>query len=134
MIAVDTNVLARLLLKDDDEPYRAAVALFSTRASLTAPPTVLLELVWVLEANRCSRVEIVAGLRLLFGLANFKPMAAAALGQALEWFEAGMDFADALHLALCAGQENLATFDKPFAKLAKKLAASPAVTVVTVDR
>ncbi len=45
MIAVDTNVLARLLLRDDEAQYRKAIRLFSDGREYTAPPTVILELV-----------------------------------------------------------------------------------------
>ena len=53
MIALDTNVLARFLLKDDAVQHRAAAALLAGAQEFTAPPTVLLELVWVLEACDC---------------------------------------------------------------------------------
>ena len=52
MIAVDTNVLARLLLRDDEAQFRKAVRLFSDSREYTAPPTVILELVWVLGGYR----------------------------------------------------------------------------------
>lgn len=74
MIALDTNILARFLLKDDEKQYRTAVSLLQKKQEYTAPPSVLLELVWVLQVNDCTRDEIVKGLRALFGLPNFKPM------------------------------------------------------------
>jgi predicted nucleic-acid-binding protein len=42
MIAVDTNILARLLLRDDEAQYRKAVRLFGDGRDYTAPPTVFL--------------------------------------------------------------------------------------------
>lgn len=128
MIAVDTNVLARLLLKDHEAQYRAAVALFSKKQDFTAPPTVMLELVWVLQTRGHARGDIVDSLRLLLGLPNFKPLQVEALGMALEWYEAGMDFGDALHLALSGGATVLASFDKALGRQAKKLGAAPPVT------
>lgn len=127
MIAVDTNVLARLLLRDQEAQYAAAVALFSKRQDYTAPPTVMLELVWVLQTRGHARRDIVEGLRLLMGLPNFRPMQAEALSLALDWFEAGMDFADALHLALSSGAKAMMSFDKVLLRQAKKLGACPAV-------
>jgi predicted nucleic acid-binding protein len=50
-----------------------------------------------------------------------------ATARSVAWYEAGMDFADALTLASAFGQDHLATFDRDFARLAKKLSASPAV-------
>lgn len=52
MIALDTNLLARLLLQDDAAQHAKVKALFKTRQIFTAPVTVLLELVWVLEIQR----------------------------------------------------------------------------------
>lgn len=127
MIAVDTNVLARLLLRDHEAQYAAAVALFSKRQDYTAPPTVMLELVWVLQTRGHARTDIVEGLRLLMGLPNFKPVQTEALSRALDWFEAGMDFGDALHLALSGGAESMVSFDKALLRQAKRLGAFPAV-------
>ena len=129
MIALDTNILARLLLKDDEKQYRTAVSLLQKRQEYTAPPSVLLELVWVLEVNDCTRDQIAKGLRVLFGLPNFKPMEFEAIACALRWYEAGMDFGDAVHLALCTTAAAFATFDKKLGKQAKKLDAFPPVTV-----
>ena len=96
MIAVDTNVLARLLLRDDETQYRKAVRLFGDGRDYTAPPTVMLELVWVLGSYGYSREEIAAALNSLLELPNFKPKSRAAIGTALSWYEAGTDFGDAL--------------------------------------
>ena len=48
MIALDTNLLARLMLHDDAAQFKKVKALFQTRQIFTAPVTVMLELVWVL--------------------------------------------------------------------------------------
>lgn len=56
-------------------------------------------------------------------LARYLP----ALLYALKWFEAGMDFADALHLAVSDQDETLSTFDQDFAKAAKRAGAFPEV-------
>lgn len=130
MIALDTNILARLLLKDDEKQYRTAVSLLQKKQEYTAPPSVLLELVWVLQVNDCTRDEIVKGLYALFGLPNFRPMAFANMACALQWYEAGMDFADAVHLALCTKTDGFATFDKELGKQARKSSAVPPVSVV----
>lgn len=128
MIALDTNLLARLLLKDDAAQHARAKALLATGQIFTAPVTVLLELVWVLEANDCPVAEVSRGLELLLALPNFKPAQADALHQALHGYGRGMDFADALHLALSHGEEALMTFDKAFSRKATRLALAPSVT------
>lgn len=127
MIALDTNLLARLLLRDDASQHARARQLLSQEGDCTAPITVMQELVWVLEVNDCSREDIVRGLDLLLGLPNFKPQEPLALRQALAWYAQGLDFADALHLALSHGCEALVTFDKAFARQSRKLGAPPPV-------
>lgn len=130
MIALDTNVLARYLLKDDAAQYRAAVALFGRRENFTAPVSVMQELVWVLGVNDCGRGEIVRGLRSLFGLPNFKPHDLDTLLYALKWYEGGMDFDDALHMASSAKQAAFATFDRPLSRRARELGAFPPVSLL----
>lgn len=70
------------------------------------------------------------GLRLLFVLPNFKPKQFETLCYALQWFEQGMDFGDALHLAQGADEEGFFTFDKPLGKLAESIGAMPKVEVL----
>ena len=124
MIALDTNILARLLLADDAAQLVRVKTLLGKKQNYTAPITVMLELVWVLEANDCAPPDIERGIKLLLGLANFKPANAQELKQALAWYADGLDFADALHLALSQDAKQLVTFDKKFVKLAKKSGAS----------
>lgn len=130
MISVDTNILARYLLNDDPAQAQRAAVLLGEGRDYTAPPTVILELVWVLKANGCAREEIVKGLRLLFGLPNFRPKEFPALCYALRWFAEGMDFGDALHLALSAGDEVFCTFDKALGNHALDCGALPPVKVL----
>jgi hypothetical protein len=52
----------------------------------------------------------------------------AAVSQALAWYESGMDFADALHLANSSGQ--FATFDRRLSEKAEKLQAPYKVIVL----
>jgi predicted nucleic-acid-binding protein len=127
MIALDTNVLARLLLQDDAKQFDRARALLASDQQFTAPVTVLLELVWVLESNDCTPAEIQRGVGLLLGLPNFNPPQAPAVHLALTAFVQGADFADALHLALSRGEKALMTLDKAFVKKAGKSNAIPPV-------
>lgn len=130
MIALDTNLLARLLLRDDSAQHAKVLALLASDSVFTAPVSVMLELVWVLEAHDCKPTEIEAGLLLLMGLPNFKPAHAAVLRAALAAYVKGLDFADALHLGMSAGDDVFATFDKRFARRAQSLALKPRVSVV----
>lgn len=130
MIALDTNLLARLLLQDDVAQHKRVKALLQTEQMFTAPVTVLLELVWVLESRDCSAEQITKGLTALFDLPNFKPQHVDALREALQNYSSGLGFADALHLALSEEQQKFMTFDKAFAKQSRKLALTPEVVLV----
>ena len=127
MTALETNILARYLLNDDARQGKVALTLLSSSDEFTAPVSVLLELVWVLEVNDCTRDEILRGLRHILGLSNFKIKETEAVVYALRWYEAGMDFGDALHLSLSARDERFATFDKSMEKAARKVGVFPPV-------
>lgn len=130
MIALDANILVRLLLKDDAAQFKLAKELLAREELFTTPTTVMLELVWVLESEDFSRDQILQSLRTLLGLPNFKPKSFEAVCQAIKWYEAGMDFGDALHLALSAGDEVFVSFDKAFGKIATQHDTAPVVQVL----
>jgi predicted nucleic-acid-binding protein len=132
MIALDTNLLAHLLLKDDAAQHVCAKVILATDRVFTAAVTVFLELVWVLEANDCPAADMSRGLELLLGLPNFRSAQADALHQALHGYARGMDFSDARHLALSQGDEALMTLDRAFARKAPKLVLAPPVTTSQV--
>jgi predicted nucleic-acid-binding protein len=127
MIALDTNLLARLLLQDDKAQHARAKALLASQQVFTAPVTVMLELVWVLEANGCTPADIQRALNLLLGLPNFKLPQSDAVKAALANYAQGLDFADALHLALSQTDQAFMTFDKAFVRRSAKLATMPEV-------
>ena len=131
MIALDTNILARLLLADDAAQLARVKTLLGKKQIYTAPITVMLELVWVLEANDCTAIDIERGMNLLWGLANFKPAHLEELRQALAWYTQGLDFADSLHLALSGEAERLMTFDKKFVRSINKLNSKTEVKEVS---
>lgn len=128
MIALDTNVLVRYLLADDERQHRAAVALLAEAAECWLPVTVVLELEWVLRTRRIGREDLERRLRELLALANVRAQHAEAVNVALAWYRDGMDFADALHLALSQQAASFATFDEKLVKRAKALKVSPVVT------
>ena len=127
MISLDTNILARLLLGDDIAQLARAKALLSKAQQFTAPITVMLELVWVLEVNGVEPRALADGLERLVSLPNFKPAHVAEIRQALNGYREGLDFADALHLALSASSTQMVSFDKAFIKRAEKLGLEPGV-------
>jgi predicted nucleic-acid-binding protein len=130
MNALDTNILARLLLRDDLAQHEKVVGLLARDGEFTAPLTVFLELVWVLEAHDKAPADIEAALMLLLGLPNFKPADAPVLRSALSAYAQGMDFADALHLCMSSGADGFMTFDKAFARKAGMLGMTPKASLV----
>jgi predicted nucleic-acid-binding protein len=119
MIGVDTNVLVRYLTNDDAEQARKAVSVLAGADRILVTHTVLLELAWVLRAvYELSPETIHRSLLQVLGLPNVRIEKAEQIVQALAWYETGMDFADALHLALAAGVERFVTFDQRFVKTA----------------
>ena len=129
MIAIDTNVVVRLLVNDDPSQTRRARTLLETCTALVTP-TVLLEAEWVLRgAYGIARVDIARSLRALLGLPAIVLGSAQAVALALAWFEAGLDFADALHLALADEAEEFVTFDSRFGKRARRITARAVATL-----
>lgn len=126
MIAVDTNVVVRLLVNDDPVQARRARKLIKA-GDVLIPLTVLLETEWVLRYTyELDATEILRLLRDLLGLPGVKVEDAARLARALDWFERGMDFADALHIASSGEADAFATFDEKLQRRARGIEA-PAV-------
>ena len=127
MISADTNLFARLLLKDDPAQYRRAVALLAASDEVFVPVTVLLELAWVLRIRDSTREEIVSSLRAILAMPHVKPQHPEAVRRALDWVEQGVDIADAFHLALSDKATMFFTFDATLARRATKLGVRPSV-------
>jgi len=124
MIAVDTNVLVRLLTNDDPSEAKRALRVMESD-DILIPKTVLLETEWVLRHGYVIAREVISqAFQSLLGLANVEPENSQAVTQALAWYEGGIDFADALHLASTAKADRFATFDRDFAKKALKLGST----------
>ncbi|MGA8054328.1 MAG: type II toxin-antitoxin system VapC family toxin [Burkholderiales bacterium] len=134
MKALDTNVLARFFIDDADDAHAAkqrpaAVAALSERAFVSA--TVLLEFEWVMRGfYALPRRSIVAVLRALTGIEHITIEDRGAVLAALDAFDAGLDFADALHVTRSARAAVFVTFDRRLAKRAKSLSLSPAVELL----
>ena len=119
MVAVDTNVLVRLLIGDNPTQFRASEQLFAAEEIFIAD-TVLLETEWVLRAAYdLTRKDVVTAFRSVLGLPNVSLTNAQTAALAIDWHEGGLDFADAFHLALCQHLPTLNTFDNDFIKRAK---------------
>lgn len=120
MRAVDTNVFVRLLIDDKSGQMEKARALLSSEA-VFVPMTVILEAAWVLRSRygRSNR-EAAEDIRDVVSLTTVNVERPERLTRALGWIDAGMDFADALHLAAAQEHDGLVTFDKEFARVARR--------------
>ena len=121
MLAVDTNVLVRLLTRDDAKQAAAADAAIAKGAWVSQ--LVLAEAVWVLDAvyERTSR-QLIAALDLLLAHESLVLQDADVVAAALAQFRAkpALGFSDCLVLEIArkAGHLPLATFDKTMGRLA----------------
>ncbi|MBI1949555.1 MAG: PIN domain-containing protein [Deltaproteobacteria bacterium] len=131
MIALDTNVVVRLLIDDHAAQHAAARSLLGSGERLLLTPTVLLESDWVLRdvyglANR----DIAAAFAALCATSNVEVANEEAVAEALRLSAAGVELADALHLAAAtdARAKSLASFDRALARKAKRADARLPVT------
>jgi len=132
MIALDTNILARLVTNDDPVQARQSAALIDTGNALFVPLTVMLELEWVLRgAYALDRPDILRSFEALLSVRNINFERQSDIQLALQYYQLGFDFADALHHAGTSGCKALATFDQKFKKLATKAKLKPPVIAPT---
>jgi predicted nucleic-acid-binding protein len=135
MRSLDTNVLARFFVDDAQDPQAAkqrpaAIAALAERAYVCV--TVLLELEWVMRGfYTLPRRDIAKAMRALAGIEHVTIEDRDAVLAALGAFEAGLDFADALHVARSARASAFVTFDRQLARRAKALALSPTTELLT---
>lgn len=134
MRALDTNVLARFFIDDADDAQAAkqrpsAVAALSERAFVAV--TVLMELEWVMRGfYGLPPTDISRVLRALSSIEHITLEDRSAVLMALDAFDQGLDFADALHMVRSSRASGFATFDQRLAKRAKDLALSPPVELL----
>ena len=128
MIALDANVLIRLVINDDQGQGEIAEHLVRDNQVFIGK-SVLLESEWVLRRSyRFERERIAWFFRRLFEPWNTVLEDAEQVATAIEWYEAGCDFADALHLAAC-DSATMHTFDRKFCKPARDRGITPEVRI-----
>lgn len=121
MTAVDTNVLIRVITRDDKAQAARAVAFLKEQERVFLAKTVLLEVEWVLRSTyKFTRSEVLSGLRSIVSVHNVEVEDGAVVEQALSWYEQGMDFADSLHVA-SVGTQRFVTFDDALQRRARRL-------------
>lgn len=123
MLAVDTNVVVRLLVNDDARQGAAVRRLFESN-EIWIGVTVLLEAAWVLESvYELSADETVKALRGLLGLPNVRVEDSGTVAAALDAARKGLEPADALHLMRAPEGAEFVTFDRALAKAGRKIRA-----------
>jgi predicted nucleic-acid-binding protein len=130
VIALDTNVLARLILQDNPGEAQVAADLIAGSAC-SVGWSVLVELCWVLERSaRLPREEVAAGLSLINAIDRITVPDADLLAWAIDRYGRGADFADMIHLASAVGGSvAFACFDR---RLKRQAGAEPPLPVQTL--
>ena len=129
MIAVDTNVLVRLLTGDEPKQAAAARRLFA-RQPIWIAKTVLLETGWVLRSlYGFEQSAIREAFTKLLGLKNVKAEDESSVAAALAIVAHGVEFADAMHLGSRPPGGQFVSFDKSFVQRAKR-AGAPDISVI----
>jgi predicted nucleic-acid-binding protein len=120
MLAVDTNVLVRLIARDDADQVRAADEFIAKGAWISH--IVLAETLWVLDSvYELSREKLSTAVEMLLNHQDLTLQDADVVTAALGHFkqQPRVDFSDCLILEIArkAGHVPVATFDRDFAKL-----------------
>lgn len=122
MIAIDTNVLVRLVLEDDLEQWNQVVNLLKTSSDIFVSDTVLLESLWVSTKLHNFRTEdAFFKLDSVYQQFSFHAVTKARFAQLKELVSGGLDFADALHLLTSPQSATFYTFDQKFRSAALKV-------------
>jgi predicted nucleic-acid-binding protein len=118
--AIDTNVLVRLLVNDDEAQGSRARAIFEVE-EIWIGKTVLLETFWVLRSvYGFEDTAIARAIEGAFGLPRVRVEDSERVKLALAAVADGIDIADALHVATTPGDaQAFATFDKDLARRCK---------------
>lgn len=135
MIALDTNVLARFFINDEEDREAAKqrpAAIAALSEKVFVPMSVILEFEWVMRGfYELPRKEIQRVFESLCGLANVQVENRASVLAALDAYQNGLDFADALHLARADFCSTFLSFDVRLKKRADAAGLSPSVAAPT---
>lgn len=118
MIAIDTNIVLRLILGDDLKQI-AAIRRIMVHETVFISLTVLLEVGWVLASRyRLPRVDVATALSSILALEGVEASRPAIARWAIERYRCGADWADMVHLVSASKIGGFATLDQRLAKSA----------------
>lgn len=118
-ISVDTNVLVRLLVVDDEDQARAAAQALEQASLVAIGLVTLCEVAWVVKsAYKIPPQQVAAFFRKLISIQKVQ-LDLSAVEAGLAHVEAGGDFADGIiaHEGSWLGGETFVSFDKRAVKL-----------------
>jgi hypothetical protein len=132
IIAIDTNVLVSFLARRQEPGYRVVARALSNE-SIYVSPTVLLETEWVLRSvYKGERAAVAITLREIVSLPNVTTESW--VTTALEWaVSAGLELADAMHLAGSGRADSFFTQDREFIRRAESRGAYPPFYIPPAD-
>ena len=125
MPGLDTDVLVRWLVEDDDTHVASAKSLLETarsrRTTFFVPATGMLEVEWVLRSRyRLDKSTVLGKFSALLETQELEFQAESAIERALHLYRLGAaEFADCLHAGICgaADRSPMLTFDERAARL-----------------
>jgi len=123
-VIIDTNVLVRFLIADDEIQYNAVIKLFNEASSILIPTIVLCETIWVLRGYKIERKKKIEYVRFIKD-SDKVVLSDDEVEAGLELLKSGGDFVDGV--AAYAGQKLsrsknsvFASFDQKAVKLLTK--------------
>lgn len=126
--AIDTNVLVRYMVRDDEAQAVVADRVIQTGCYLSL--TVLLESAWLLSSRFALTREVISdALDELVSLPSMTTVDDGLVVWAIARFKSGADFADMVHLLDGRLADEFATFDRGVAKGAGKNPPLPIETL-----
>lgn len=120
-VIVDTNILARLLVRDHEEQFQLVVKLIGNAAEIIIPTHVVCELVWVLSAAYKFGNDVIA--EKIGGILQSANVTVQhdEVAAGLRMLEKGGDFADGVNAytghVMARGLSVFASFDKQAVRL-----------------
>jgi len=116
-VIIDTNVLVRFLVADDEAQYNSAIKLFNESTSIAIPTIVLCETIWVLRGYKIERKRKIEYMEFLKDSEKIV-LADDEVEAGIKILKSGGDFADGV--AVYTGQKLSRSKNSVFASFDKK--------------